>query len=119
MLLRIFSLIVLCLLFVTSEECYAEKEYKDTVLGCWVRQYPASPSYIKIKDENVTDWYDWKHYEIASEEISDEVWPRLWDCDCEKDLICRITFIYTTDINDFDDKNSKGLVRKFTSIKNK
>lgn len=119
MLLRIIGIILLSFLFLTPNECYAEKEYKDTVLGCWVPQYPASPAYIKIKDDNVDDWYNWKHYEVASEEIPMEVMPYLWDCNCEKELLCKLAFIYTTDVNDFDDKDSKGLIRKFTSIKKK
>ena len=108
---------VLVYFFMIPSISFAEKKYEETIIGCYERAYTASPPYYKIKDDNVDDWYSWKHYEIAYEDIPDSMWDKLNECSCENDNICRAHFIYTTDINDFDDKDSRGLIRKFTSLK--
>lgn len=116
MLLRIIGMIFICSLIIPATS-FAEKQYEETVVGCYERAWPARPPYYKIKDNDIEDWYSWKHYEIAYEEIPDSMWDKLSECSCEQDKICKARFIYTTDINDFDDKDSKGLIRKFTSLK--
>ena len=94
-----------------SSPSYAEKEYTATVTGCYDPGGTMGTTYFRT-DNN-------EQYELAMEEMEMETMGQLFECNCNDDKICKVTFVYTTDSNDFDEANTKGLIRKFKSITTK